>query len=128
MNSAMKKELSSTYDQAIAAIPEALASEGFGVLTRIDIKETLKKKLGVDHRRYEIFGACNPALAHQALSTTLDVGVFLPCNVVVYERDDGRAVVLAIDPVQSVAGADPGLASLAATVREKLGRVLELLR
>jgi len=125
MNGVMKKELSSTYDQALAAIPGALALEGFGVLTEIDVKDVLKKKLGVEHRRYRIVGACNPALAHRALEINLEVGVALPCNVVLYEQDDGRAVVLAIDPAQSLAAADPRLSELAAIVRGKLGRVLE---
>lgn len=127
MSFTMKKELSVGYDQAMTLVPEALKSEGFGVLTEIDVAQTLKAKLGVDFRRYKILGACNPPLAFEALSTALDVGVMLPCNVVVYEGDDGRAVVLAIDPVQTVAAGDPRLASMAATVRDKLGRVLEKL-
>ena len=123
----MKKQLACGYDDALARIPEALKGEGFGVLTEIDVRETLKNKLGVDFRRYKILGACNPPLAHQALSATLDVGVMLPCNVVVYEGDDGRAVVQAIDPMQTVAAADPRLAEVAKTVRGKLERVLERL-
>jgi len=123
----MKKQLACSYDAALAQIPDALKGEGFGVLTEIDVRETLKNKLGVDFRRYKILGACNPPLAHQALSATLDVGVMLPCNVVVYEGDDGRAVVQAIDPMQTVAAADPRLAEVAKTVRGKLERVLERL-
>lgn len=123
----MKKQLTCGYDDALARIPEALKGEGFGVLTEIDVRDTLKNKLGVDFRRYKILGACNPPLAHQALSATLDVGVMLPCNVVVYEGDDGRAVVQAIDPMQTVAAADPRLAEVAKTVRGKLERVLERL-
>ena len=121
------RELSYGYDDAVARVPDALKSEGFGVLTEIDMKKTLKDKLGVDFRRYKIFGACNPPLAHEALSTTLEVGAMLPCNVVVYERDDGRAVVHAIDPMQTVAAQDPALASIAEQVRGKLVRVLEQL-
>jgi uncharacterized protein (DUF302 family) len=127
MQAPLKKHLSSTYDEALARLTEALKTEGFGVLTEIDLAQTLKNKLGVDFRRYKILGACNPTLAHQALSLTLDVGVFLPCNVVVYEGDDGRAVVQAIDPAQTIAAGDPRLAELAATVRTKLVRVLEQL-
>ena len=123
----LKKQLAESYDETLQRLPEALKSEGFGVLTEIDVKDVLKKKLGVDFRRYRILGACNPPLAHEALSTALDVGAMLPCNVVVYEGDDGMAVVLAIDPMQTVASADPRLARLAATVREKLARVLERL-
>ncbi len=126
MSFTQKKVLASTYDEALQRIPEALKAEGFGVLTEIDVKETLQKKLGVDFRRYKILGACNPPLAHEALSTTLDVGTMLPCNVVVYEEGD-HAVVMAIDPMQTVAGADPRLAKLAETVKGKLARFLESL-
>lgn len=124
-NLTLRKQLTCSYEAALARVPDALKSEGFGVLTEIDVKQTLKNKLDVDFRRYKILGACNPALAHQALSTALEVGVMLPCNVVVYEDDDGHATVLAIDPMQTVAAGDPRLAKIAATVREKLGRVLE---
>jgi uncharacterized protein (DUF302 family) len=123
----LKKNLRASYDEAITRVPEALKSEGFGVLTEIDVRETLKKKLGADFRRYKILGACNPPLAHQALQTELDIGAMLPCNVVVYEGDDQRAVVLAIDPMQTVASADPRLRGIAETVRGKLARVLEQL-
>lgn len=127
MTFTMKKELTVGYDEALARVPEALKSEGFGVLTEIDVKQTLKAKINVDFRRYKILGACNPPLAHEALTTMLEVGVMLPCNVVVYEGDDGKAVVLAIDPVQTVAAAQPALAKMATTVRDKLARVLEKL-
>jgi uncharacterized protein (DUF302 family) len=124
-NLTLKKQLTCTYDEALTRVLEALKREGFGVLTEIDVKQTLKNKLDVDFRSYKILGACNPPLAHQALSTTLEVGVMLPCNVVVYEGDGGRAMVLAIDPMQTVAAGDPRLANIATTVREKLERVLE---
>jgi uncharacterized protein (DUF302 family) len=127
MSFTQKKVLASTYDEALARVPEALQAEGFGVLTEIDVQQTLKKKLGVDFRRYKILGACNPPLAHEALTTTLDVGVMLPCNVVIYEEGE-HAVVMAIDPMQTIAAGDPGLAKLAKTVRDKLARVLEQLR
>ena len=127
MTFTMKKELTVGYDEALARVPEALKSEGFGVLTEIDVKQTLKAKINVDFRRYKILGACNPPLAHEALTTMLEVGVMLPCNVVVYEGDDGKAVVLAIDPVQTVAPAQPALSKMATTVRDKLARVLEKL-
>ncbi len=123
----LRKQLQCGYQDALSRIPEALKSEGFGVLTEIDVKETLKNKLGVEFRRYKILGACNPSLAFEALSTTLEVGAMLPCNVVVYEADDGRAVVQAIDPMRTVASADPRLAKVAANVRTKLLRVLERL-
>ena len=121
----IRKPLRATYDGALALVPEALKSEGFGILTEIDIQSTLKQKLGVDFRRYKILGACNPPLAHEALQTDLEVGLMLPCNVVVYEGDDGRAVVLAIDPTRTMAATgNAKLAELAETVRQKLTRAL----
>ena len=128
MTLGMEKVLASGYDQALARIPEALKSEGFGILTEIDVADTLKKKLGVDFRRYRILGACNPLLAHQALQARLDAGVMLPCNVIVYEGDDGRAVVTAVDPMQTAAAQqDAGIRGVAEVVRAKLQRVLERL-
>jgi uncharacterized protein (DUF302 family) len=127
MSFTLKRQLASSFDDVIARVPEALKGEGFGVLTEIDVKETLKKKLGVDFRRYKILGACNPPLAYKALSATLEIGTMLPCNVIVYEDDDGRTVVHAVDPMQTVAAADPQLAEVAATVRDKLARVLDRL-
>jgi uncharacterized protein (DUF302 family) len=124
----MKKTLTCTFDEALAKIPGALKSEGFGVLTEIDVKQTLKQKLDVDFRRYRILGACNPPLAHKVLSTNLDVGLMLPCNVIVYEGDDKRAVVVAIDPMQTPAAhQDPRIAEVATAVKGKLARVLDLL-
>ena len=113
-----------TFDAALARVPEALKAEGFGVLTEVDVTATMKAKLGVDFRRYKILGACNPTLAHQALSAVLEVGVMLPCNVVVYEADDGHAVVHAIDPTRTIASAEPALEELARTVRDKLSAAL----
>ncbi len=123
----IRKVVKASYDEALARVPEALKAEGFGVLTRIDVKQTLKEKIGVDFRRYQILGACNPKLAHQALSTEIGIGVMLPCNVIVYEGDDGKAVVTAIDPMQTVAAASESLAPIAGEVRERLSRVLEKL-
>ncbi len=125
---AMRKALRATYDEALTRVPEALKSEGFGVLTEIDVKSTLEEKLGVDFRRYKILGACNPPFAHEALTARLEVGLMMPCNVVVYEDDEGRAVVLAIDPTQTMAATgDPKLAELAASVKDRLGRALSKL-
>jgi uncharacterized protein (DUF302 family) len=125
MTLGMEKVLAGGYDQALARIPEALKTEGFGVLTEIDVADTLKKKLGVDFRRYRILGACNPQLAHEALQARLDVGVMLPCNVIVYEGDDGRAVVVAVDPMETAAARqDQRIRGVAEVVRKKLQRVL----
>lgn len=120
----IRKKTAMTYEQALERLPELLKAEGFGVLTQIDVKETLKAKLGVDFRRYRILGACNPKFAHQALGQVLEVGVLLPCNVVVYEGDDGKAVVIAVDPMQTLAAARPELAPVAHEVQTRLARVI----
>ncbi len=125
----MRKVLEAPVDDVLARVPDALKSEGFGVLTQIDVRHTLKQKIGVDFRRYHILGACNPALAHRALQEELEIGVMLPCNVIVYEADDGKTVVTAVDPTRTVAtaGENPRLKELAATVREKLARAIDRL-
>jgi uncharacterized protein (DUF302 family) len=115
-------ELPVGFDAAVEKLPAALRAEGFGVLTTIDVQATLKEKLGVDFRRYRIFGACNPKLAHEALSRDAQVGVLLPCNVVLYERDDGKAMLGMVDPLASIGG-EPAFGDLAETVRGKLERV-----
>ena len=120
----MRKVTRSSFEDVLARIPELLKAEGFGVLTQIDVKETLKQKIGADFRKYKILGACNPQLAHKVLMADLEVGAMLPCNVVVYEGDDAKAVVLAIDPTQTVAAANPAIRPVADEVRERLGRVL----
>lgn len=122
----LRKQLDTSYDDALARLPDALKSEGFGVLTEIDMQATLKAKLGVDIRRYKIFGACNPPFANQALAIDLDAGLMMPCNMVVYEDDHHNAVVLAIDPTSATAHAgSPMLQELAAGIKAKLSRVLE---
>ena len=125
MDFGMRKVTRSKYDEVLEKLPELLKAEGFGILTQIDVKETLKQKIGVDFRRYKILGACNPPLAHRALSAELEVGLMLPCNLIVYEGDGGQAVVVAIDPMQTVAAANDKLVPIAREVREKLARVLE---
>lgn len=121
----LRKVLHSTYDEALVRVPEALKTEGFGVLTEIDIQATLKQKLDVDFRRYRILGACNPPFAHQALTAEIEAGLMLPCNVVVYEDDDRHAVVLMVDPTKVAAAAgSEKLLALAATVKDKLARAL----
>jgi uncharacterized protein (DUF302 family) len=119
-------ELPIGYEEALARIPDALKKEGFGVITQIDMKETFKAKLNVDFRRYRIIGACNPSFALTALNKDPHVGVLLPCNVVVYEQDNGKAVVGAIDPMQSLgtSAEGAGLAELARDVGARLERVL----
>ena len=124
----IRKMLRATFDEALLRVPEALKTEGFGVLTEINVQETLQQKLGIDFRRYKILGTCNPSFAHEALTAELEAGLMLPCNVVVYEADDGRAVVLAVDPTKTVAATgNPTLAKLAETVRQKLERALSQL-
>ena len=124
----MQKTLDIGFDDALAKIPEALKTEGFGVLTEIDVQATLKKKIDVDFRRYRILGACNPPFAHQALQHSLDVGMLMPCNVIVYETDDGKTMVSAVDPMQTMAAqGDPDMAPLAEAVQQKLQRVIDSL-
>jgi len=119
----MKRELRAPYEQALDKVVAALKVEGFGVLTEVDVKQTLKNKIDVDFRRYKILGACNPPLAHEALTLDLDAGLMMPCNVVVHETDAGTSVVTAMDPVKAIAG-QPQLLPVAERVREKLARVL----
>ncbi|NIW94675.1 MAG: DUF302 domain-containing protein, partial [Phycisphaerae bacterium] len=95
---AYRTKLDLPYEQAVEKTTAALKEEGFGVLTEIDVKATLKKKLEADFRNYVILGACNPPLAHQALNTELEIGLLLPCNVIVYE-EDGGSVVSIVDPI-----------------------------
>jgi uncharacterized protein (DUF302 family) len=122
------KTLSAPFDDAVSRTLSALQAEGFGVLTEIDVKETLKKKLDIDFRRYRILGACNPALAHEALQLEDKVGTMLPCNVIVQDKGDGATEVAAIDPVSSMQAIDnPGLLEKAELGRAKLQRVIESL-
>ena len=119
--------VSEPFDHAVTRVREELAKEGFGVLTEIDVKGTLKKKLGIDFRRYLILGACNPPLAHKALTAELEIGLLLPCNVVVYEHREGESVVSVIDPMMMVETArnKEGVREVAEAVREKLARVVD---
>jgi len=114
------------YDRAVERTREALAKEGFGVLTEIDVKATLKEKLDAEFRPYIILGACNPPLAHKALSAELDIGLLLPCNVVVYAADaPGKTVVAAMDPVAALSLApNEAIRPLATEVRSRIERVL----
>ncbi len=123
----MSVEVAHPYPEAVQRTREALAGVGFGVLTEIDVRATLKQKLDVEHRPYVILGACNPPLAHRALTAERDVGLLLPCNVIVYAADDdARSVVAALDPVRQLAIADrEDLRPLAEEVRQLLAQALE---
>jgi len=122
------KTLQVSFDDAIARVMAALQAEGFGVLTEIDVKATLKKKLDVDFREYRILGACNPTLAYQALQLEDKIGTMLPCNVLVQETDDGQVEVSAIDPIASMQAIDnPALGEVAVNVQAKLRGVIESL-
>jgi uncharacterized protein (DUF302 family) len=114
-----------SYDEAIEKVTAALQEEGFGVLTEIDVKATLKKKIDADFRRYIILGACNPHFAHRALQAEIDIGMLMPCNVIVYEADDGKTVVAAMDPgVMSRVSDNPELPKIAAEARERVERAI----
>jgi uncharacterized protein (DUF302 family) len=116
------------FEQAIEKVTAALKEEGFGVLTEIDVRATLKKKLDVDFRRYQILGACNPQYAHQALQSERMIGAMLPCNVIVQETDGGSTQVAAIDPIASMQAVDnPKLADIAVVIQGKLRKVIESL-
>lgn len=119
------KTLDIPFDDAVVKTRDALAAEGFGVVTEIDIQKTLKNKIGVDFRRYLILGACNPGLAYEALKLEANVGAMLPCNVVVQDAGDGRTEVSSIDPVASMQAIDnPDLTDKARLVADKLQSVI----
>ena len=127
-NNKFKAVLNVPYETAIEQATVALKEEGFGVLTQIDVKATLKKKLDADFRRYIILGACNPTLAHQALQAELDIGLLLPCNVIVYEDDEGQSVVSIIDPMAMLSVVEGGIVDNVATeATARLTRVAERL-
>lgn len=117
------------FEEAIEQVTAALKEEGFGVFTEIDVKETLKKKIDVDFRRYKILGACNPHFAHKALTNENKIGVFLPCNVVVQENDNGEIEVSAVNPIASMSAVqNKSLESIATEVQQKLARVISSLK
>ena len=122
----LQTTLDLSFSEAVEAVTEALRTEGFGVLTEINVQETLKKKLDVPFRRYLILGTCNPPLAHQALQNELEIGLLMPCNAIVYEIDGGRTAVSIADPMamMAITGAS-ALQTMAAQAKAKLTRVLE---
>lgn len=125
MNYGYKKQTNLSFVNAVSKVKEELKKEGFGVLTEIDVKDTMKKKIDVDYDNYVILGACNPTFAHKALQADKEIGLLLPCNVIVYEDDDS-VVVSAIVPTIAMSVADlPTLAEVAIEVEEKLKRVVD---
>lgn len=122
------KGLSAGFDEVIVQVTAALKAEGFGVLTEIDVKATLKTKLDVDFRKYRILGACSPSHAHQALQAEDKIGLMLPCNVIVQETGEGKVEVAAIDPIASMAAVNNlALGEVGVQVKEKLTKVIESL-
>jgi uncharacterized protein (DUF302 family) len=127
MGYTFSKTLAMDFDAAVERVIEELKKEGFGVLTDIDVQTTLKNKIGVDFQKYRILGACNPGFAHQALQAEPEIGVMLPCNVVVQETEAG-VLVSAVDPVASMQGVNnPSLGGIASQVRDKLQNVVNSL-
>lgn len=123
-----KKIQNISFDNAIDKVTGALKQEGFGILTEIDVKETLKKKLDVNFRPYKILGACNPPFAHKALLAEKNIGTMLPCNVIVQKTEDGMIEVSAVDPVASMSAVNnPELAGIADEIKNKLERVIAAL-
>jgi uncharacterized protein (DUF302 family) len=121
----MSRTIESGFDEAVARVVDALKREGFGVLSDIDVAATLKQKLGIEFRPYRILGACNPPLAHQALSAEDKIGVMLPCNVIVQEAGAGKIEVASIDPRAAMEGVgNPALADVAREVADRLARVI----
>jgi len=126
MNYYFTKTIRLSFDEAVAKVTDDLKKEGFGILTDIDVKATLKKKLDVDFRKYRILGSCNPPFAYQALQAEDKIGLMLPCNVIVQENNDGTVEVSAIDPIASMQSVkNERLSGVAAQVRAKLKKVIE---
>ena len=122
------KTLNVQFEEAVSRVREELGKQGFGILTEIDVKETLKKKLGVDFRNYKILGACNPPFAYQALQAEDKIGLMLPCNVIVQEHAEGNVEISAIDPIASMQAIEnPKLGSVAEQVQAKLRSVIDSL-
>lgn len=128
MSYCFSKTLASSFDEVVSNVTEELKKEGFGILTEIDVKETLKKKLDVDFRKYKILGACNPSFAYQALQVEDKIGTMLPCNVIVQEHDEGKVEVSAVDPIASMQAVEnPQLLDIATQIQSKLQAVIDRL-
>lgn len=126
MNYYFEKEVDLTFEETLVRVTDELKQEGFGVLTEIDVKATIKKKLDKDFRNYRILGSCNPPFAYQALLSEPHIGLMLPCNVVVQEGENGKTLVSAIDPVASMQAVEnEKLGEVAEEVRAKLRKVIE---
>ncbi|NBC26124.1 MAG: DUF302 domain-containing protein [Bacteroidetes bacterium] len=124
----ISKTIQASFDDAIEKVTADLKEEGFGILTEIDVKETLKKKLDVDFKKYKILGACNPGFAHQALQHEDKIGTMLPCNVIVEEHEDGSVEVSAVNPIASMqAVSNEKLSDIAGEVRDRLEKVIQAL-
>ena len=124
MQYGFSKEVDLSYEQAIEKVTDELKKEGFGVLTSIDVKETLKQKINVDFKKYAILGACNPSIAHKALQEEEELGLLLPCNVVVYEKDNKTRVSIFDPMVMTWILENDNMKPIATEVQEKLQRVL----
>jgi uncharacterized protein (DUF302 family) len=126
MSYSFSKKVDLTYEEAIEKVTGALKEEGFGILTEIDVKATLKKKLDVDFKPYKILGACNPPFAYKALQAEEQIGLMLPCNVIVYINDEGETIVSAVDPVASMQAVEnENLGEVAETIKGKLKGIIE---
>ncbi|HHV73781.1 MAG TPA: DUF302 domain-containing protein [Thermoanaerobacterium sp.] len=121
------KEVAYSFAEAIKKVKEALKGVGFGILVEIDMKDTIKKKIGKDMMNYVILGACNPTYAYEVLNIDPEVGLLLPCNVVVYEKSDGSVFVSAIDPLKALPSNDEKLSKIAEEVADKLKKAVDML-
>lgn len=121
----VSKTIDATFDDAIAKVTDELKKEGFGILTEVDVKETLKKKIDVDFRQYKILGACNPKFAHQALQAEDKIGVMLPCSIIVQEKEAGKVEIASMDMIKGTKDIDnDGVKSVASQVNEKVTRAI----
>jgi uncharacterized protein (DUF302 family) len=121
------KEVAYSFAEAVEKVKEALKGVGFGILVEIDMKDTIKKKIGKDMMNYVILGACNPTYAYEVLNIDPEVGLLLPCNVIVYEKSDGSVVVSAIDPLKALPSNDEKLSKIAEEVADKLKKAIDVL-